>query len=158
VVTHAARTWLGARRDHAERDAELIDLVRVSVRDHFQRRKLVRQLEDLADQIAERTRPNYEHDFRNVAENERAAALLAVVDALKAADLTDDTLLAVDVDARNLARLVRERIPVRHPVRVAALGASAPRRESGWVSGNRHLQRGAYHPARRRRCERGYEK
>ena len=27
VVTHAARTWLGARRDHAERDAELIDLV-----------------------------------------------------------------------------------------------------------------------------------
>jgi hypothetical protein len=69
-----------------------------------------------------------------VAENERAAALLAVVDALKAADLTDDTLFAVDVDARNLARLVRERIPVRHPVRVAALGASAPRRESGWVS------------------------
>ena len=100
--------------------------MRVSVRDHFQRRKLVRQLEDLADQIAERTRPNYEHEFRNVAENERAAALLAVVDALKAADLTDDTLFAVDVDARNLARLVRERIPVRHPVRVAALGASAP--------------------------------
>jgi hypothetical protein len=49
VVTHAARTWLGARRDHAERDAELIDLVRVSVRDHFQRRTLVRQLEDLAE-------------------------------------------------------------------------------------------------------------
>lgn len=28
--------------ESAERDAELIDLVRFSVRDHFQRRKLVR--------------------------------------------------------------------------------------------------------------------
>lgn len=59
VVTHAVRTWFGARRESAERDAELIDLVRISVRDHFQRRKLVRQLEDLADQIAERMRPIY---------------------------------------------------------------------------------------------------
>ena len=97
----------------AECDAELIDLVRISVRDHFQQRALVRQLEDLADRIAERMRPVYEHEFRDVAENERAAALLAVVDALKAADLTDDTLFAVDVDARKLARLVRERVPVR---------------------------------------------
>jgi NACHT N-terminal Helical domain 1/NACHT domain len=113
VVTHAVRTWLGARRQRAERDAELVDLVQLSVRDHFQQRKLVRQLEDLADQIGERLRPVYEHDFRAVADNERTAALLAVVDALAAADLTDDTLFAVDVDPRKLARLVRERVPVR---------------------------------------------
>ncbi len=113
VVTHAVRTWLGARRERAERDAELTDLVRLHVRDHFQQRKLVRQLEDLADQIAERLRPVYEHDFRTVAENERTAAVLAVVDARAAADLTDATLCAVDADARKLARLVRERVPVR---------------------------------------------
>ncbi|MGH3887627.1 MAG: NACHT domain-containing protein [Pseudonocardiaceae bacterium] len=113
VVTHAVRTWLGARQARAERDAELIDLVRLSVRDHFQQRELVRQLEDLADQIGKRLRPVYEHDFRTVPENERVAALLAVVDALKAAELTDDTLFAVDVDARKLARLVRDRVPVR---------------------------------------------
>ncbi len=113
VVTHAVRTWFSARRERAERDAQLIDLVRISVPDHFRQRRLVRQLEDLADQIAERLRPVYEHDFRHVAENERVAALLAVVDALEAADLTDDTLFAVDVDARKLARLVRERVPVR---------------------------------------------
>ncbi|MGH3832281.1 MAG: NACHT domain-containing protein, partial [Pseudonocardiaceae bacterium] len=41
------------------------------------------------------------------------AALLAVADALLAADLTDDTLFAVDVDARKLARLVRAKVPVR---------------------------------------------
>jgi hypothetical protein len=35
VVTHAVCTWWGARREGAERDAELIDLVRLSVRDHF---------------------------------------------------------------------------------------------------------------------------
>jgi hypothetical protein len=113
VVTHAVRTWLGARRERAERDAELIELVRISVRDHFQRRKLVRQLEDLADQIAERLRPVYEHDFRDVPENERASALHAVVDALERAELTDATLFATDVDARKLAQLVRERVPVR---------------------------------------------
>jgi NACHT domain len=113
VVTHAARTWLGARRARVERDAELIDLVRISVPDHFWQRRLVRQLEELADQIAERMRPIYEHEFRGVADNERVAALLAVVDALEAADLTDDTLFAVDVDARKLARLVRKRVPVR---------------------------------------------
>jgi energy-coupling factor transporter ATP-binding protein EcfA2 len=118
VVTHAVRTWLGARRERAEHDAELIDLVQVSVRDHFQRRKLVRQLEDLADQIAERLRPVYEQDFRDVPEGERASALQAVVDALEGADLTDATLFAVDVDARKLARLVRERFPIR-PVGLA---------------------------------------
>jgi hypothetical protein len=47
-----------------------------------------------------------------VADNARTAVLLAVVDALAAADLTDDTLLTVDVDPRKLARFVRERVPV----------------------------------------------
>jgi NACHT domain len=36
-----------------------------------------------------------------------------VADALLAADLTDDTLFAVDVDALKLARLVRAKVPVR---------------------------------------------
>ena len=113
VVTHAVRTWFGARRERAQRVTELIELVRIGVPDHFKQRKLVRQLEDLADQIAERLRPVYEHDFRELPEGERAAALHAVVDALEAADLTDATLFAVDVDARKLARLVRRRVPVR---------------------------------------------
>lgn len=113
VMTHAVRTWLGARRDRDQRDAELIDLVRIGVRDHFSQRRLLRQLEELADQIAERLRPVYEHDFRDLPENERTAALQAVADALQSADLTDDTLFAADADARKLARLVRARVPVR---------------------------------------------
>jgi NACHT domain len=113
IMTHAVGTWLGARRERDQRSAELVDLVRFGVRDHFAQRKLARQLEELADQIAERLRPVYEHDFRDLPENERAAALLAVVDALQAADLTDETLFAADVDARKLARLVRARVPVR---------------------------------------------
>jgi hypothetical protein len=99
VVTHAVGTWLGARRERAQRGAELVDLVQIGVRDHFKQRKLLRQLEELADQIAERLRPVYEQDFRELPENERAAALQAVADALLAADLTDETLFAADVDA-----------------------------------------------------------
>jgi len=57
VVTYAVRTWLGARRERGQRGSELIELVRIGVPDHFQQRKLVRQLEDLADEIAERLRP-----------------------------------------------------------------------------------------------------
>ncbi|MGH3770375.1 MAG: NACHT domain-containing protein [Pseudonocardiaceae bacterium] len=113
VMTHAVGTWFGARRERAQRGAELIDLVRLGVRDHFAQRKLLRQLEDLADEIAERLRPVYEHDFRALPENERTAALLAVADALTAADLSDDTLFAVDLDARQLARVVRAQVPVR---------------------------------------------
>jgi NACHT domain len=113
VVTHAVGTWLGARRERAQRGAELVDLVQIGVRDHFKQRKLLRQLEELADQIAERLRPVYEQDFRELPENERAAALQAVADALLAADLTDETLFAADVDALKLARLVRARVPVR---------------------------------------------
>jgi NACHT domain len=123
VVTHAVGTWLGARRERDQRGAELIDLVRISVRDHFAQRKLVRQLEELADQIAERLRPVYEHDFRDLVENERTAALLAVADALQTADLTDDTLFGSDVDARKLAQSVRARVPVRR----AALAEPAER-------------------------------
>ncbi|MCA1671424.1 MAG: NACHT domain-containing protein, partial [Actinobacteria bacterium] len=113
VVTHAVRTWLGARRERDQREAELIDLVRIGVRDHFSQRRLVLQFEELALQIAERLQPLYEHDFRDLPENERIAALHAVIDALQAADLTDETLFAADADARKLARLVRARMPVR---------------------------------------------
>jgi len=113
IVTHAVRSWLGGRRDQTTRETELIDLVQIGVRDHFQQRKLVRQLEALADEVAQRLQPIYEFDFRGVPEGERIAALNAVVDALVSADLTDAALFAVDVDARRLARLVRERVPVR---------------------------------------------
>ena len=53
VVTHAVGTWLGAHRERDQRTAELIDLVRIGVRDHFSQRRLLRQLEELADQIAD---------------------------------------------------------------------------------------------------------
>lgn len=76
VMTHAVGTWLGARRERDQRGAELIDLVRIGVRDQVDQRKLARQLEELADEIAERLRPVYERGFRDLPENERTAALL----------------------------------------------------------------------------------
>ena len=112
VLTHAVRTWLGARRERGVRDAELVDLVQLHVRDHFQQRDLLRQMDKLADEIAQRLQPVYQHDFGDLPEGERIAALQAVVDALAAAELTDETLFAADVDARRLARLVRARVPV----------------------------------------------
>ena len=86
VVTHAVRTWFSARRERGQRGAELIELVRIGVPDHFKQRKLVPgSWRTWRDQIAERLRPVYEHDFRDLPESERAAALQAVVDALEGA-------------------------------------------------------------------------
>ncbi|MDQ4021755.1 MAG: hypothetical protein M3257_09060 [Actinomycetota bacterium] len=41
VVTHTVRTWIDARRERGQRGAELIELVRIGVPDHFKQREPV---------------------------------------------------------------------------------------------------------------------
>jgi hypothetical protein len=125
VARHAARAWLDVRRDRAERDAELIDLVAVSVRDQFHRRRLARQFDDLGDHVAERLRPLAEREFADLPDNERQAAIDAVTDALMEADLSDRALFDADADPARLARLVRDRVP--HAAGRAGLSEPAAR-------------------------------
>ncbi|MFC4628292.1 NACHT domain-containing protein [Promicromonospora alba] len=111
VVKHVVSRWLGLRREQRERDAELTDMLTVSISDVLTRRKLGRQLEDIVDQVADRLTPLYEQEFRDVPQEERAAALTTVTDTLMVADLSDDALFAADVDPRKLASTIRARMP-----------------------------------------------
>jgi hypothetical protein len=111
IIGQVVRTWLGARRAEADRNSELVDLLAVSVADSFHRRRLVRQLEDIGDQAAARLKPLCEHEFRQLPENERLAALHALTDALATADLGDRALFDADADPMKVALAVRQRVP-----------------------------------------------
>ncbi|MBP2323973.1 hypothetical protein JOF56_004358 [Kibdelosporangium banguiense] len=109
VALHVTRAWLGHRKSVAEQNSSLTDLLATGVTDRFARRRLERQLEDIGDQIAQRITP-LTREFPDLPENEREAALDAVVDSLEEADLTDALLLGADMDGAKLARSVRQRI------------------------------------------------
>ncbi|MEV4316350.1 NACHT domain-containing protein [Actinocrispum sp. NPDC049592] len=112
VATHATKAWLRHRKAAGERKAQLTDLLASGLPDQFARRKLARQLEDIGDQVARRLTPLLAGEF-SLPDNEREAALSAVVDALEDADLTDTLMLGADMDPVRLAREVRELVPVK---------------------------------------------
>lgn len=111
LVKHAVAAWLDVRNERSQRGRNLVDIMASSVSDRFHRRGLARQFEQIGDEAARRLQPLYSTEFGDLPENERAATLEAVVDALKEADLSDRTLFYVDVDPIKLAIRVRNQIP-----------------------------------------------
>jgi len=111
LVRHAVTAWLDVRREQAQRGRDLTDLLAVAVVDRFHRRDLARQFEQIGDEAARRLQPLYSVEFGDLPENERAAALAAVVDALTAADLSDRTLFTADAEPLKLAARVRAAVP-----------------------------------------------
>ena len=63
VAKLAAKQWMDVRREQRERSSELIDLVSISVRDKIKARRLSRQLEDIADEVAERFQSFYDAEL-----------------------------------------------------------------------------------------------
>ncbi|MEV6610970.1 NACHT domain-containing protein [Kutzneria sp. NPDC051319] len=111
IVLHVAKAWLGDRRSRIERETQLADLVELSTVDRLVRRKLVRQLEQIGDTIAERIMPTMGMEIHNLPSNERQSALDAVVDALSEVDLTDTLIFSSDLKTDKLARAVLQKIP-----------------------------------------------
>src|SRR5690242_13707799 len=74
VVHRAAASWL-ARRDSArQRSSELSELIGSASSDWFKRRTLERQMEEIADGVAQRLAPLCRHEFRGLDDHEQAAA------------------------------------------------------------------------------------
>lgn len=111
VAKIAAGKWMTGRADRKTAGTELIDLVKTGFADDFLRRKTVHQLESLAFLVADRLQPYVQHELRGLDAGTREAALLEVARALNAADLSDEALLADDIDPVQLARRVRESLP-----------------------------------------------
>ena len=100
IVQKAAGAWIADRRTAEERKKELRALLTPRFRPAAPEQRF---LDEAASELALFGR----YEFRGLDDGDRAAALLAVRDAFKRADLTDQTLFAVDVDAAKLASRLR---------------------------------------------------
>jgi hypothetical protein len=125
VASHAVRAWLADRQRRDERRLPLAELVNRRVTDGFAGRRFAREVESMADTIAERISPLAHSDRAGLPEYERLAALDAVVDAFTLVAGDDEVLFAADADAGKLTSLVLER--ARRIPRQAGLGERAHR-------------------------------
>ena len=94
-----------------DREKELSELIQVSFADRFVRRRLERQLGDIADSVERRLEALITVEYRGLADSDRAAVFAEVVSALERADLSDAALLGDDADPVKLARRVRACVP-----------------------------------------------
>jgi hypothetical protein len=111
VARRAGREWLAARAAASDRGKDLTELIRVSFPDRFARRKVERQLADIADSVERRLTPLIEQEYGGLSDEDRAAALAEAERALGMIDLSDETLFAADADPVKLARRVRALVP-----------------------------------------------
>lgn len=113
VASHGARAWLQRRRARFERGASLTELAAAELTSPLQRRKLDNLVQRIGHQVTEQLAPVLAQRFGSLPDNEVSAAILAVVDVLDEADLSDDVILAADADPEQLARRLRAQFPER---------------------------------------------
>ncbi|MBN6038622.1 NACHT domain-containing NTPase [Amycolatopsis sp. 195334CR] len=106
IAKSAGGAWLRTRRSDAERKLSLVELVEARHLGLVPQRRLVRQLEQLAETVAERLQPLVLAEFRRLDDNERTAALNGVAQAIDAADLSDVRVLGAGVSSTAVERLV----------------------------------------------------
>ncbi|MEU7847668.1 NACHT domain-containing protein [Micromonospora parva] len=111
VVTPAVKRWLGRRREHRERETPLIELIGSGITDDLGLRRAGRRLDDIVDTVYERLQPLVRHRQPALPDNEIAAALNAVADTLRDADLSDAAVFADDVDPALMATRLRRQLP-----------------------------------------------
>ncbi|MEV1008549.1 NACHT domain-containing protein [Streptomyces sp. NPDC049881] len=111
LVAPAVRHLLASRRREAERSLGLAELVNVSVRDDFKRRRLHREIDAIIDAVALRLDPLCRHELPGLDDGERQAVLDAVADTFLAADLSDDAFFRADAEPVKLARHLRSALP-----------------------------------------------
>lgn len=113
VASLAVGRWLASRstRDGAGKD--LTELIKTGLPDEIKRRRVHRQIEGIADTVAERILKFAGHEFRGLSDGDREAALHQVVLTLERADLSDAAWFAADADPVKLARNLRTRLSAR---------------------------------------------
>ncbi|RSM90755.1 NACHT domain-containing protein [Kibdelosporangium aridum] len=111
VAQHAAREWLRRRRAAGERASSLAELAAAELSSPLSRGKLANALESIGLGAAEQLESFLAVEFRDLPDNEVAAAASAAVDALQATDLSDEALFAADADPEILARGIRRTVP-----------------------------------------------
>ncbi|MEV5538171.1 NACHT domain-containing protein [Saccharopolyspora shandongensis] len=104
--------WLSRAKAENRRGAELSELIalRFAGLRERDRRNLRRKLEEVGEIAGERLEELCAREFSDLADNDRLAALDAVVDVLDEADLSDTTFFRADLDPVDLAKDVQRQI------------------------------------------------
>jgi hypothetical protein len=111
VVKHAAMAWLNARTAQYRRGADLTELVATRFPGIRQQRQFRRKVEEIEEAVVEQLAPLCDQEFRELAEHEKRAVLLAVADAFDGASLTDNTLFQADLRPHALAKEILGQLP-----------------------------------------------
>ncbi|MEU4240437.1 NACHT domain-containing protein [Actinoplanes sp. NPDC026619] len=119
VVTPFFTRWLSGRKQTRERTLPLSELLHQKAADEFSRRRGERQIESVVDEVAERLAPLLTTRFAALPPNEAIAALDAVADTFRRADLSDEALFAADIEPARLAAHLRTNAP---PAALSDLG------------------------------------
>jgi hypothetical protein len=105
--------WLSGRAVREAASKDFVELIKTGFPDEIKRRKVERQFEAIADAVTERLLSFSGQEFGGLGDGDREAALHQVVLTLERADLSDDALLADDMDSVKLARRLRATLPAR---------------------------------------------
>ncbi|MEV4337965.1 NACHT domain-containing protein [Streptomyces sp. NPDC049590] len=104
VAKTAAQLWLGGRRREQERRLDMAGLIRLRVSGLRFQRGVHRQFEEIADAVYDRLAPFLEREFPGLDESARQAVIDGVCDTFEAADLSDEAVLAADVNPAEIVR------------------------------------------------------
>jgi hypothetical protein len=111
AVKAACKIWLKDKSIAADVSTRLVDIIEAKVEGGRERRKVKRTFEELEETVADKILAVLGHEFRNLSENERTAAVLAVAATFDDAQLTNSDLFAADLDPLYLERQLRSSNP-----------------------------------------------
>jgi hypothetical protein len=107
VVKTFFRIWL---RDNSAATAvgdSLTDLIELKVQDAREQRRVKRLFENFEEKIADQVLSMLEQEFRDIPQNEKDAAVIAVTLAINQSQLTLPDLFSSDLDPLYLERMIR---------------------------------------------------
>ncbi|GAA2356907.1 hypothetical protein GCM10010246_52830 [Streptomyces cuspidosporus] len=122
LATRVVRLWLDPRTREQESRMDMSALIRRRIPGLRAQRSVERQFEQIADAVAARREPMCGHEFGDLDEGGRQAALRAVTAAFARADLSDEAILGSDANPAELARRVRTAAPPPAGLGEAATG------------------------------------
>ena len=123
VASAVFKAWLKNKAGGKLDTASVVGLIDKNVGDAWERRKVRRQFDQMAEEIARSLQPYIDVEYGGLRDNEKNAAILAVADTLENATPDIQRALRVDLDPRLLEKDVRASGDARR--RTASLAASA---------------------------------
>jgi hypothetical protein len=108
IIRGAVSMWCGNQPIIDDIGDSLANIVSDKTAGYLERRRLTRFFEGCGDAVADRVLNLMTNEFRDLTDNERQAAILAVRDTFEKANANQKLLIAADLDARILQTKLNE--------------------------------------------------